>query len=91
MKHRRAELAHQHRKPSLGIIGQHGNGRAVILDFALEHMAVRQLDAKKQELAPALMQGLDAEDAVACHAGLLPMTLVYNARGPEPARRAHGT
>jgi len=59
---RNAELAHQHRRPPLGVVGQHAGRGAVILDLAAEGAAVREADRRDQILGPAGMHGFDVGD-----------------------------
>jgi hypothetical protein len=61
-RRRRAELAYQDRGAPLRVVRQHAHRAAVILDFSLYPLAVRQFDRGNQQPAEAFKHGLRVGD-----------------------------
>ena len=66
MKNRRPELPHHDSDPPLRVVGQHAYGGAVVLDLALDDLAVGQTDAQREEPAPPLVQRLEVDEFGLC-------------------------
>ena len=61
IKQRDARLADQNGGLASGVIWQHTDRLAVVLDFTLERMPIRQLHRRNVDFGPAGMNGLGPE------------------------------
>jgi hypothetical protein len=71
MHHGRAELPDQDDRASHRIVGEQSSGVGAVQDLPRHGPAIRHLDREFQKLAPALMEGFDLLNPVACHVPVL--------------------
>jgi hypothetical protein len=68
-----AELPDQDDRASHRIVGKHGGGIGAVQDLPRHGPAIRHLDREFQKLTPALMEGFDLLNPVACHVPFSPV------------------